>query len=271
MATERPLAGLGVLLVRAARAPDRFAEGLEAAGARVYRHPVLAIRPLPPAGSLARRLARADLLIFTSRNAAELALARLAAEGETLPPVPLAAVGPETAAPLAESGRAVAVPARRDSEGLLALPELAAVRGRRVLILAGEGGRELLREALRERGAEVEKLALYRREADRSQGAAIAARLARGEVEAVALHSGETLDALLACLDPPDRRRLTALAALVPGRRVAELARRRGFARLVVAESALAEAMVEALCDWYTSRRAGSGGGSNGRGEPKLP
>ncbi len=52
-----------------------------------------------------------------------------------------------------------------DSEAVIALPEFAAdaVRGRKVLIFRGDGGRELLADTLRERGASVEYVTCYRR------------------------------------------------------------------------------------------------------------
>jgi uroporphyrinogen-III synthase len=52
-----------------------------------------------------------------------------------------------------------------DSESVLALPafQAPAVAGRRVLILRGDGGRDLLGDTLRARGAEVEYLTCYHR------------------------------------------------------------------------------------------------------------
>src|SRR6185295_3375161 len=75
------------------------------------------------------------------------------------------APGPGTAEALAATGIAGArVPATTfDSDGLLRLPELADVRGKLVLILRGDGGREQLAEALRSRGARVDTIACYRR------------------------------------------------------------------------------------------------------------
>jgi uroporphyrinogen-III synthase len=77
--------------------------------------------------------------------------------------------GPATAEALAAAGIAGAqIPETTfDSEGLLALPELSDVRGKRVLILRGDGGREYLGDALRARRAHVDAVACYR---ERSPG-----------------------------------------------------------------------------------------------------
>ena len=69
-----------------------------------------------------------------------------------------------------------AQPAGATSESLLDLPGFADLAGRGVLLVKGSGGRELLREALAARGAEVLDVAVYRREAvaptaDRDRGA----------------------------------------------------------------------------------------------------
>jgi len=81
--------------------------------------------------------------------------------------LPWFSVGAATAQVLADQGLDVHYPpSGDDSEALLALPALREAIARtdaRVLILRGEGGRELLAERLREQGASVDYLELYRR------------------------------------------------------------------------------------------------------------
>ena len=54
-------------------------------------------------------------------------------------------------------------PERSDSEGLLAALDLKKLRDKRVLIVRGESGRELLSEQLRIHGIQVEQVAAYQR------------------------------------------------------------------------------------------------------------
>ena len=86
------------------------------------------------------------------------------------------APGPGTAEALADAGIAnVRIPATTfDSDGLLALPELASTsQGKRVLIFRGDGGREQLGDTLRARGAEVDYVVvLPPREAAKRRGGA---------------------------------------------------------------------------------------------------
>ena len=64
-----------------------------------------------------------------------------------------AGYGGTTAAALLAAGRpADFTAAKADSEGLLADPAFADVAGRRILIVRGVGGRELLARSLRARG-----------------------------------------------------------------------------------------------------------------------
>jgi len=144
-----------VWITRSEPGASRQARELEAAGHRCVVAPVLRIEALAaaaPAGPY-------DLLVFVSEHAVRCGLPRLDPGRARL-----LAVGARTAAVLAERGRAAVLPARADSEGLLALPELTDVAGRRVLVVCGAGGRTLLDEELATRGARVDRFVCYRRQ-----------------------------------------------------------------------------------------------------------
>src|SRR5690606_14010271 len=141
----RPLAGLAALVVRASRDDDPFTALLDGLGCRVHALPVMAIEPLAAAALPA--LSGFDKAVVVSANAARLALEQLRAA-----PQPAAtgcewfAVGAGSAAPLRAAGFSVTCPDQdATSEGLLALPAFAQVAGQRVLVIRGEGGRDVLR------------------------------------------------------------------------------------------------------------------------------
>lgn len=239
------LAGLHVLNTRPAHQAAALSAALAAAGARVSELPLIAITPLPlPAEDerLLLDLDRYDGLFFVSANAARLGLDAIAGYWPQWPfRLPAYAVGERTAEVLRAAGLEVVVPARADSEGLLALPALQEVAGRRFLLLRGDGGRELLPETLRARGARVDVIALYRREQPAAaplQWAALAADLP----DVVVLTSPDALRHW--------REVAGALAArprwLVVSPRLAAAGREAG-ARVVEAASADAAGIVAAL------------------------
>lgn len=161
------LAGLHVLNTRPAHQASSLTAALRAAGAQVTELPLIAIsaRELSAAEQrLLLELDRYDAVFFVSANAARLGLEAVANAWAQWPHrLPCFAMGESSAGPLRSAALDVHVPARADSEGLLALPELQAVQGKKFLLCRGEGGRELLLKGLRERGAHVDVLELYRR------------------------------------------------------------------------------------------------------------
>lgn len=137
---------------------DRQAADLQAAGYDVVVAPAIEIRPLRPAlpgGAF-------DLVLFLSEHAVRHALPELQAEPWFVRAGVLA-VGERTADVLKARGIVAGVPAEPTSEGLLDLPALRRLDGRRVLLAAGAGGRRLLGQALHDRGAEVVRYECYRR------------------------------------------------------------------------------------------------------------
>jgi uroporphyrinogen III methyltransferase/synthase len=152
-----PLAGRSVVVTRARAQASALAGRLRALGARVVEAPAIRIEPLearlPPLGSF-------DLLCVTSPNGAQ-RLLELARDARALTGPAIAAIGPGTAEVLRAGGiEADVVPPRAVAESLV--ETLAGRTVTRALIARAEVARDVLPEALRERGAEVEILALYR-------------------------------------------------------------------------------------------------------------
>ena len=153
------LAGAGILVTRAAHQADNLCRLIEQSGGRALRFPALEI--VGPADPLRTReqlaqIARYDLAVFVSPNAVVHGM-RLLPQGlpQTLR---VAAVGRASAEALRVAGRAADIvpQGRYDSEALLAVHELGAMQGRRVIVFRGDGGRPLLGDVLRQRGAEVQ-------------------------------------------------------------------------------------------------------------------
>jgi uroporphyrinogen-III synthase len=127
-----------VIVTRPEGQVDDLAAGLEALGHEVVLCPLVRIEPL---GDGPVDASSYDWLIVTSANGARELARRLTGRARRV-----AAVGPVTAAVLAEHGLAAdLVPAVATQEGLLAeLPHPAG----RVLVAAAEGARRLLVDAL---------------------------------------------------------------------------------------------------------------------------
>jgi uroporphyrinogen-III synthase len=162
--------GWRVLLTRPAEESAALAASLSEAGIFSSCLPLLATEPLPitpehQAGC--QGLDRYCAVIVVSKPAARVALQLLDQYAPAVPALPWFSVGAATAQVLADQGLDVSYPeVGDDSEALLEVPRLreaVAIADARVLILRGQGGRELLAERLRGQGASVDYLELYRR------------------------------------------------------------------------------------------------------------
>jgi uroporphyrinogen-III synthase len=197
--------------------------------------------------SALREAREADIAIFVSPNAVRYAFAALPALRFARATV-VCAVGTATARALARHGiRNVIRPDRRqDSEGLLALPQLAHLRRRRVALIGAPGGRELLPAALRERGAILQQVHVYRRTRPRWNRRHFEALEQAPLPLLVLLSSAEVVANLARGLPPPSFARLAAGECIVSSLRLAHAARSAGFARVHVAASAGTDDMLAA-------------------------
>lgn len=221
----------GVLVTRPADQSTQLCRQLEEAGCTPLLLPTLAIEPLNSAEPTAtlRAALPCDLAIFISANAVSHALPVIAAAGGLPAQCRVAAVGAASAAALRAAGfRDVLVPdARFDSEGLLALPALGAVAGRRVVIFRGEEGRRLLAQTLVARGAQVHEVVCYRRRTAVDQAPQLAAWLAAGAIAVLIATSRAGYAALLE-LAGPHVSKLADLPLAVLAQALAEHARAHG-------------------------------------------
>jgi len=247
----------GIVITRPARQAAGLAREIEALGGRPIVFPAIVI--LPPADVTALRavqwnLAHYDIAIFVSANAVEYGIGDPAAWPARILTL---APGPGTAAALAAVGIAnTRVPVTTmDSEGLLALPELLDVAGKRIVIFRGDGGRELLRAALEARGATVVQVECYRRAKPQSGVAGLIDAWRDKRVDGVTLTSGEGLDNLWSILGGEGRAHLAATPAFIPHESIAERARELGLRQVIVTPPADA-GLLASLLEYFGRQRS---------------
>ena len=239
-----------VLLTRPAEESATLAATLSEAGIFSSSLPLLDIEPLPitpERQAVLRDVGRYCAVIVVSKPAARLALQQL---DQAWPHLRWFSVGAATAQVLADHGFDVQYPqAGDDSEALLELPALREAIARpdaRVLILRGEGGRELLAERLREQGASVDYLELYRRFLPAYDKGVLMQRIQLERLNGLVVSSGQGF-LHLHDLAGPDWPQVAKLPLFVPSPRVHEMARAAGAEKVVDCRGASAAALLVAL------------------------
>jgi uroporphyrinogen-III synthase len=227
------LAGVGVLITRPAGQCEHLAGLVQERGGIAYIYPAMEIRPAPAASHWPAELpapGRYSLIIFISRNAVRYGAGHLAQAGAP----PLAAVGPSTAASLRKRGLEISILPETgfSSEALLEHPSLKDVEGKRILIIRGEGGRELLADTLSARGALVDYLEVYRRGPARPDGSlsqAIETALLGQRIHYITATSTQILEYLLQLLGPQARRLMRTAQLVTASDRVVKMAMKQGI------------------------------------------
>jgi len=238
-----------VVITRPRAQAGPLARSVAALGRKVVLLPLLDIFELEDTSELRATLADLSayaLVAFVSPNAIDAAFAHL----ERWPDgVALAVVGEGSRAALARHGvndgnaRILSPhdPARSDSEHLLGALDLDALAGKRVLIVRGESGRELMADGLRAAGAQVSTVAAYRRcvpELSAELEASLRTLLAQDNDWIIT--SSEALRGLLALvarIDPHGVAKMQQQHLIVPHARIAETARALGLTRLTLCGS----------------------------------
>jgi uroporphyrinogen-III synthase len=243
MVTEDELAGQRILVTRPEGQAQVMMDKIAAAGGEAIAFPVIEIEALPEQAWQLNTLADSDWLIFISRNAVE---SFKAGWRQALPDgLKLAAVGEGTAAAIREAGWCVDCQPETvgGSEGLLQMPAMQQMQGQQVIIVRGNGGRELLADTLRARGASIAYMEVYRR------------ALASHDRQAClrAMHADKLICTSTAGLDNLCRilaeykAELFCKPLVVVSERIQQHARKLGFRWIEVSADASDEAVLETL------------------------
>lgn len=228
---------------------------IEACGGVALRLPALEIRAAPGGQLLRERLkdlSGYQFLIFVSRNAVQQTLELLDHKPEPLQCSGILAIGQGTAAALQAAGLAGVQSAGTvaASEQLLELPDLQTnrIKGGQVLIIRGTGGRELLAETLRDRGAQVDYLEVYERVPARYPPAVLDELWFTQKPDLMVATSTEGLQNLFDMSGAEQRRIMQETALVVIGKRMSDLALALGFRRApVIAEETSDQGLFRAI------------------------
>jgi uroporphyrinogen III methyltransferase/synthase len=179
---RRPLHGRRVVVTRARAQASQLARTLSTLGAEVVELPAIRIEPRIDSDEVRRAvddLYSYALVCLTSPNGVRLLFQALAAAGRdarALANATVAAIGPGTAAALRDHGViADVVPERSVAEALVESLADVDVEERPVLVARAAEARDVLPDALRERGAELDVVALYETVAERPTQEQVAA------------------------------------------------------------------------------------------------
>ncbi len=256
---SRPV--IGVLITRAAQQAAPLADAFSAYGARVYLLPAIESIPrnLEPHHPAHDHSSAFDWIIFVSANAVRFGvyLCNSQPQAQTI------AIGPATSAALKQAGvpSPLMPSAGFDSEALLKMPALTHIKGARILMVKGVGGRALLGHALRERGAHVTVADVYERQCAQPTPHVVASiedHWQRGDISVVTVTSGDVLRCLHDILSPTGRHHLSQSPLLVGSARIGALAREQGLqGPLIIATRPDDVGLVAALNAWTAKHADG--------------
>ena len=226
---------------------------LENAGARVLSFPVIEIQPVET-GAQTQDLSAYDILLFVSRNAVDGAF-KLFDSAQLSAVAQLGVIGSATRSALIEriggADSKLITSEPYNSEALLEAGALQQVKGKRILILRGQQGRNLLGDELSSRGARVEYREVYRRALPASDPGAFNRLVAPHFPTLVILTSNEGMHNLFQLVDASAAARLRRIPWLLISERMRESALKLGHnAPIIIARSASDDGILQTIYDW---------------------
>ena len=234
-----------VVVTRSEEDVDRLAERLTSDGHLAVKLPLLAIEPLQSSLDI-DELPITTAIIYTSVNAVRHGFEAIsqATPNERLVTI---AVGAKTRDALGEKGVRAESPAREDSEGILAFLASLDQSPTHVVLVKGQGGRDLIETRLARLGIHLTIIECYRRIWPDVPEANFLSAVSIESPSIIHVASGETLTRLTDLCWAHGVDALNTHTLVVPSQRVADQARELGWQSRIVADGAGDEALLKAV------------------------
>jgi uroporphyrinogen-III synthase len=250
------LHGLHVVVTRPEHQAGVLCQLIESQGGNVIRFPLITVvksQNQTELRSAIKRIDASDMIIFVSRNAVFWGLRAILDHGKWPNQIKVAAVGKGTAEDLERQGISVDILPENEfnSEALLNTAEFQSVQNKRIAIVRGEGGRELLAKTLRERGAQVDYVECYRRVKPNSDASLLSKAWENDKLDVIIVTSNESLENLVSIVSDQYRESLVKTSLIVISERMIERAKLLGFKLTPwVAEQASDQGLLDAVILW---------------------
>jgi uroporphyrinogen-III synthase len=237
-----------IVVTRSVEDVDRLAERLTSAGHVAVKLPLLAIEAIQSSLDIDNLPRTTAAIIYTSGNAVRhgfeaISQATINEASMTI------AVGAKTRDALSKKGVRAVSPAREDSEGILALLESLDQSPTHVVLVKGQGGRDLIETRLARLGIHLTIIECYRRVWPDVPEANFLSAVSSESPSIIHVASGETLTRLTDLCWAHGVDALNTHTLVVPSQRVADQARELGWQSRIVADGAGDEALLEAVAD----------------------
>jgi uroporphyrinogen III methyltransferase / synthase len=260
---KRPLFGKRIILTRAQEQAREFSRLLAAYGAEPIEFPTIEI--VPPASWQGidqgiARIADYQWLIFTSVNGVRPFMDRLRVAGKdcrALAHLRICAIGPRTAHELSQHGVTPdVVPSEYQAEGVLTALAAHDLRRKRVLLPRAEVAREILPEQLRERGAEVDVIVVYRTVAPVADVSLLKRQIEEGKIDVVTFTSSSTVRNFVEMMGGAEQARRLAAQTTIGciGPITAGTAEEFGLPATIVPAENTVPALAQAIVRYFSDR-----------------
>jgi uroporphyrinogen-III synthase len=247
-----------VLVTRPDPAGSELCKAIQEAGDLAIFMPTIDFAPPADQGALMRAIeaiGEQDVLIFISPRAVYESIPAIRRAWPQLPPaVTIAAVGQGTAAALKKAGLISTVVPEDEwgSEGLLKLPVFQSLKGKKIAVIRGEGGRDWLEETLQKRGATVLPVIVYQRILPTFDISAYLPLFRDEKIDVIVCTSFQGVQHLSIMVGKESQSSLVQIPLIVVSERIKSLASELGFQRIWVAANASHQAILEILAQIRT-------------------